>query len=412
MRMETEWVQDQSRWQYAVASSLLVIAAAVFLATLAAKNPGFWILLARASSEAALVGGFADWFAVTALFRRPFGLPIPHTAVVPQSKDRIGEGLAVFFEQNFLTPEIMSATLRSVDPARRLADWLANKRNADELAEQVLRLLPRILAAVDDRDIRAFFSKSVHSQLNQVDLGPLLGRTVEELAASGYHGALLDDALRACKSFLEKREGRFEELVAERHRGWIRKTVDRQIARAILHGIEDFLDDLMEQGGAARQRLLQAIEERARAAILARSDRATLEQLKSRLLENPEVQALFASLWDKLQEAALEDLVSPSSKARPTISKSINSIGHALANDVHMREKLNGTFEALASELLPWREELAKLIAGVVKQWDTNEFSNRIETAVGSDLQYIRINGTIVGAAVGCVLYLGEAALQ
>jgi uncharacterized membrane-anchored protein YjiN (DUF445 family) len=412
MRLEIESPHVQSRWQYAVASSLLVIAAVIFLSTLAAANPGFWILLARASAEAALVGGFADWFAVTALFRRPLGAPIPHTAVVPRSKDRIGEGLAAFFEQNFLTREIMSATLQSIDPAHKLAEWLAIKKNADELTDQALRLLPHFMVAADDTEIRALFSKSIHNQLQQVDFGPLLGRTIEELAASGYHAALLDDALKACKNFLEKREGRFEELVAERHRGWIRKTLDRQIARAIIHGIEDFIDDLLEQGGGARQKLLFAIEERARAAILARSDPATLEELKLRLLENPDVRALLASLWDQLREATLENFASPSSRARPTLSNTINSIGHALSNDAIMRDRLNRLFEAVVAEILPWREELANLIADVVKKWDTHEFSNRIETAVGSDLQYIRINGTIVGATVGCLLYLGETALK
>lgn len=411
--MDTEPGRGRAgRRPYAVASGLLVFASTVFAATLAAAEPGFWILLARASAEAALVGGFADWFAVTALFRHPLGLPIPHTAVVPRNKDRLGDGLAAFILQNFLTPEIMSSTLRSIDPARRLADWLAVPQNADTVADHALRSLPHLIDAVDDRDLRAFLAKSLHDQLRLVDFAPLLGRTVEELAASGFHGVLVDDALAACKDFLQRREGRFEELVAERHRGWIRKAVDRQIARAIIHGVEDLIDDLTTPDGPARTKLLRSIEERAHAAILARSDPGKLEELKIRLLAHPDVQTLLASLWDNLRRAISRDIASPSSRVRATLADSIGSIGRAMSEDVHMREKLNAAIELTLAEILPWRREVTNLIAGVVESWDAEAFAERIETAVRSDLQYIRINGTVVGAIVGCVLYLGRAALQ
>lgn len=411
--MQREPAEDRSaRWQYAVASGLLVFAGAVFLATLAIADPGFWILLARASAEAALVGGLADWFAVTALFRRPLGLPIPHTAVVPRSKDRLGDGLAAFFLRNFLTPEIMSTTLRSLDPARKVADWLADPNNADNLADQALRSLPHVIEAIDDRELRALFSTSLYDRLREIDFSPLLGRTVEELAASGFHGVLLDDALSACKDFLRKRESRFEELVAERHRGWIRKAVDRQIARAIIRGVEDLLDDLTSPDSAARKSLLTAIENRAHAAIIAQSDAAKVEELKLRLLEHPDMQTFLASLWDSLREAALHGLAAQPSKARATLAASLASIGRALSEDEAMHEKLNIWLEAALAAFLPWRQQLTSSIADVVKQWDAEAFSERIETAVRRDLQYIRINGTVVGALVGCLLYLAKWMLQ
>jgi uncharacterized membrane-anchored protein YjiN (DUF445 family) len=400
----------EGKRQYIVASGLLAFAATVFVSTLAVAEPGFWTLLARESAEAALVGGFADWFAVTALFRRPLGLPIPHTAVVPSNKDRLGDALAAFVLQNFLTPEIAAVALRSLDPAGKLAHWLAIHENADNAAEHVLHFAPPLAAAVDDRDIRGFFSRSLHAQLREIDFTPLLGRTVEELAGSGYHAALLDDALRACKDFLQKREGRFEELVAERHRGWIRKTIDRQVARAIVHGLEDFIDDLTAPNDAVRERILQAIEDRAHAAV-ARGDRDRIEALRSRLLANPDVQALISSLWDNLRRTALEDLASPSSQAKAILAASIGSLARAMSEDASMRERLNAAIEAALAEILPWRQELARLIADVVRSWDADAFAQRLEIAVRSDLQYIRINGTVVGAIVGCLLFLGKAAL-
>lgn len=396
----------------AIASGLLLVMAALLVATLAVSNPGFWVLLIRASAEAALVGGLADWFAVTALFRRPFGLPIPHTAVVPRSKDRIGDGLAAFFERNFLTREIMSATLHSVDPARKLADWMAAAENADLLADRFLRLLPPLINMADDRSIRPLFTKSVREQLQKIDFGPFLGRAMAELAASGFYGALVDDALGALRNFLERKEERFEELVAERHRGWVRKAVDRQVARAIVHGVRDLVDDLLQSDSIARQKLLQAIEARAQTALVSPGDRMKFDEVKNRLFENPEVQAWLASVWDTLRDATLEDLALPSSKVREALGSFFCSVGRAVSNDAEICQKMNMSMEAAVGEFLPWREELLSLVTQAVRKWDADAFSERIELTVGSDLQYIRINGTVVGALVGCLLYVGQRLLQ
>jgi uncharacterized membrane-anchored protein YjiN (DUF445 family) len=400
------------RLNRAVASGLLLAMAFILFGTFAVSEPGFWILLVRASAEAALVGGLADWFAVTALFRRPLGLPIPHTAIVPNNKDRIGEGLAVFLQQNFFTREIMAATLHSADPARRLADWLAVQANADFMADQLLRLVPHFLHLADDHEIRAFFAKALREQLQEVDFTPLIGLTMGELAATGYHGTLVDDALKGCQAFLDHRRDRFEELVAERHQGWLRKTVDRQIARAILRGVEDFINDLLQPGSRARQKLLQAIEERAQAALVSPVDRVKFDEAKTRILEHPDVQAWLALIWDKLRDATIEDIASNTSKAKGALSSSISSLGVSLAGDINMRAKLNASLEAAIAEFLPWRTELLNLITQVIRNWDARMFSERIELAVGSDLQYIRINGTVVGACIGCVLRLAQVAIQ
>jgi uncharacterized membrane-anchored protein YjiN (DUF445 family) len=400
------------RRKRAIASGLLLIMAAVSIATSAIPDRGFWLLLVQASAEAALVGGLADWFAVTALFRRPLGLPIPHTAVVPHSKDRIGEGLAAFFERNFLTQEIMAATLHSVDPARRLADWLSAPVASEWLADHVLHVLPHLIRVADDQAVRGFFTKSLHETLHAVDFSPLLARAMGELAASGYHGTLIDDALKACQDFLDRKEERFEELVAERHRGWIRKSIDRQVARTIVRGVRDLLEDLMQPDSRARQSLLHAIEEKAQEAIAAPVNQMKFDDAKKRFFEHPEVQAWLASIWEKLRDAAIDDIASPSSQARQALAASFNSLALTLSEDPPLCQKLNKALEAVVGEFLPWRQELLDLITQVVKKWDAKAFSERIELAVGSDLQYIRINGTVVGALIGCLLYLAKAIFE
>src|SRR6266403_3541385 len=178
-----------------IATVLLAAMAALFIFTTLAPQPGFWILLVRATAEAALVGGLADWFAVTALFRQPLGLPIPHTAILPKNKDRIGEGLATFIERNFLTPEIVRAKLRSIDPARLVADWLSAPANADAVARRLVRIFPHLISAIDDRDFRLFVGESLGRRLAEIELAPLLARGIAVLTGNGFHEILLDRLL-------------------------------------------------------------------------------------------------------------------------------------------------------------------------------------------------------------------------
>src|ERR1700757_214361 len=174
-----------------IATALLGAMAPLFISTVSAPQPGFWILLVRATAEAALVGGLADWFAVTALFRQPLGLPIPHTAILPRNKDRIGEGLAIFIERNFLSPDILRAKLRSIDPARLVAEWLSMPANTDAVARRLVRTLPHIINAIDDRDFRVFIGEALGRQLSDIELAPLLGRAIAVLTTNGFHETLL-----------------------------------------------------------------------------------------------------------------------------------------------------------------------------------------------------------------------------
>src|SRR5271169_2820320 len=262
MSVSTQDLQQRGlRRNRLIATILLGTMAALFVSTTIASHPGFWLLLVRATSEAALVGGLADWFAVTALFRQPFGLPIPHTAILPRYKDRIGEGLAIFIERNFLSPDILRAKLRSIDPARLLADWLSMPPNADAIARRLVRMLPHVLNAIDDRDFRAFIGESLGRHLADVELAPLLGRTIVVLTANGFHETLLDRLLDFCREFLEEREEQlYMAAEAQRRRWWIPKAINRQIAKAIIGGVKELLSKLRESGTPARRNLLAEIE--------------------------------------------------------------------------------------------------------------------------------------------------------
>jgi len=391
------------RQSRAVATGMLAVAAAIFVASLAVPAPNAWVLLVRSVAEAALVGGLADWFAVTALFRRPLRLPIPHTAIVPANKNRIGEGLARFLDQHFLTRDLLVAELRGLRVSERLAAWMADRRNAAALAGEIAKALPFVLHAVDDRQIKAFLGRALGAQLRNASLTALAGHFVRLVTAAGYHEAVLDRALNYARDFLARNEERLLDTVAERRRSWIPRAINREIARAMLRGAEELIDDLRKPDGSARQSLLSAIDDMALELMNAPADPASE---RARLPNLPELQAWLAASWDKGRDIVLSDLASSSSRLRRTLALAIASIGETLGNDAAMRGRLDAAIEALLAEALPWRGELIRFVAEVVRKWEPAGFSERIEMAVGADLQYIRMNGTIVGGLVGGGLFL------
>jgi len=385
----------------------------LFIATTLPSQPGFWILLVRATAEAALVGGLADWFAVTALFRKPLGLPIPHTAILPKNKDRIGEGLAIFIERNFLTPEIVKAKLRTIDPTRLVANWLSAPANADAVARRLVRLLPHLISAVDDRNFREFVGEWLGRHLAEIELAPLLGRAVAVLTANGFHEILLDRLLDFGGQFLEEREEQlYAAAGAQRRRWWIPKTVNRQIAKAITAGVKELLSKLREPGAPARRNLLEKLERLAAELTTSPVYRTRVEQAKLRLLEDEVIKAWLGSIWSDAKQVLLTDLASPQSRAHQALAAAILSLGRHLLADGAMRKRVDRTIEAMALEAVPWRAGLAQFITEVVRQWDTASFTSRLELVVGGDLQYIRITGTLVGGFVGCLLYLLSAVLE
>jgi uncharacterized membrane-anchored protein YjiN (DUF445 family) len=390
----------------ALATGILGVAAIIFLATSAVRDPGFWIALVRAGAEAALVGGLADWFAVTALFRHPFGIPIPRTAIVPRNKDRIGEGLGQFVERNFLAPEILAARLAALAPVKCAADWLADPGNAELVASRIAEALPPIIRSLEDRELRDFIARSFHEQLREVELAPVLGQLLSLLTRSGQYDALFDRALDAVHELLAANADRLYAMVAERSRWWIPRAMDRRIAERIIDGIEEILAELRQPAGEARGRFRAAVEGMAADLVASPLWRRRVAEIKDRLLEQKEVQDWLGAVWDELRRIVLEDLAAPASRTRAAMTQGLASLGRTLAGDAEMQLRLHGGIEHVALAVVPWRGQIAALIAEVVRSWDAGTVAARLELAMGSDLQYIRMNGTLVGACVGCLLFL------
>jgi uncharacterized membrane-anchored protein YjiN (DUF445 family) len=389
-----------------LATGLLVVAAGAFLATHLVPQAGFWLLLLRAGAEAAVVGGLADWFAVAALFRHPLGLPIPHTAIIPRSKDRIGEGLGAFVERNFLAPAIIAERLRGLTPGRRLAGWLAEPENADRAADQVTAALPYVIGSLGDRALRDFVARSFGEQLKELDLAPLAGRLISLFTASGQYDALFDRALDAAQQMLAANADRIYAAVEERSRWWIPKRVNRYMAVALIEGIEEVLTELRLPDSAARERFRAGIEDVAASLVASPARQLRFNEVKNRLIEHPDMQAWLGGIWDELRRVFLDDLAAPASRTREAVRTAMLSLGRSLAQDQAMQARLDATIEHAALAVVPWRGQIGALISEVVRGWDARTVTRRLELAIGSDLQYIRMNGTLVGACVGCALYL------
>jgi len=294
--------------------------------------------------------------------------------------------------------------LRALRIADRLADWLADRRNAAALGGEIAKALPFVLRAVDDSQIKAFLGHALGAQLRSAALGPLAAQIVRILTAAGYHEAVLDSALDYARDFLTRNEEQLLEAVAERRRRWIPRAINREIARAMLRAAGELIDDLRKPEGTARQGLLAAIDGLAEG--LAAGSEQPAGRGGARVLRQPELQAWIAASWDKGRDLVLADLAAPSSRVRRALALTIASVGETLRADAGMRERLDAALEAALVEALPWRGELIRVVAEVVRKWEPRVFSDRIELAVGADLQYIRMNGTIVGGLVGGGLYL------
>jgi uncharacterized membrane-anchored protein YjiN (DUF445 family) len=394
------------RRNQALATGLLLAAVVAFFATRLAPEPGFWVLLLRAGAEAAVVGGLADWFAVTALFRHPLGLPIPHTAIIPRSKDRIGEGLGNFVERNFLAPAIIAARLRSFAPGRRFADWLAEPENSIRAADQITEALPYVIGSLGDPAVRDFVARSFGEQLKEVDLAPIAGRLITLFTASSQYDALFDHVLDAAQTALADNADRIYTIVEERSQWWVPKTINRRIATALITGIDEVLAELRLPDSSARDRFRAAIEDFAAGLAASPERRRRFDEAKNRLIEHPQMQAWLGSIWDELRRLFLSDLDAPLSRTREAVRTAMRTLGQALARDLEMQARLDATIEHAALAVVPWRGQIGALITEVVQGWDARTVTRRLELAIGSDLQYIRMNGTLVGACVGCALYL------
>ncbi|MEO6778905.1 MAG: DUF445 domain-containing protein [Gemmatimonadaceae bacterium] len=396
---------------------LLVGSAAVFvLAIILQQQYGWpWLGYLRAAAEASVVGGVADWFAVTALFRHPLGIPIPHTAIVPARKDRIGRALGNFVQQNFLDRVVVARKLASLRLGDRAAQWLSDPANARTATRATAHALTSAANVLRDEDVQSFLERTAGDRLRTVQVAPLLGRVLRLLTADGRHQELLDEALRLAARATEANDSVIREKVQEQTPWWIPGVVDRRISDRVVTGIGRTLAEVSaDPEHPLRRRFDEAVQtfiERLRSSP---ETIAHAEALKEELLADVRTREFLGTIWAdikrKLSEYAARTEDADFQGGR--LEAAIASFAHNALADPVLSEKLNGWVDqAVLSAVDVSRAEISQLISGTVSAWDPQETSRRIELQIGRDLQFVRINGTIVGGMVGLLLYALTRAL-
>jgi uncharacterized membrane-anchored protein YjiN (DUF445 family) len=391
----------------AIATAMLGVAAIVFVVARVFEDHGSWIGYVRATAEAAMVGALADWFAVTALFRHPLGLPIPHTAIVQERKDEIGVSLGEFMQENFLSKDVISEKLRDLRATERAARWLTDPLNADRVGAQAATALNGLVDVLRDDDVSSLLDHAVSSRLATIDVAPLAGRALDVMTESGRHHELFDAGIAGLARIFDERRPLLREKFASESPWWVPEPIDTKVFDRIFNGVQGLIADIMRDPDHEIRRDVDARLDRLVSELRSSPEMAQKgAELRDELLRHPAVRNWTASLWTDLKRTLVEQSSDPQSALRRRVSATLVSMAETVAGDPELQAKGDRWLESAAGYVAEqYRGEVSKLISSTVAKWDAADTSDRIELQIGRDLQYIRMNGTLVGGLVGLALH-------
>ncbi len=389
------------------ATGLLVLMAFVFVAAWLLEPRYPWLGYIRATAEAGMVGGVADWFAITALFRHPLNLPIPHTAIIPQRKDRIGRSLGNFVQNNFLSPEVLGAKLRAAELSRRAAEWLREPEHARSVVRQGANVLRSASAVVRDDDVHTLLERSVIEPLKRRPIAPVLADGLALLTVNDRHQQLLDRLVHGMARLVAENDDLIRERIREESPWWVPPFVDDRLHDKIVDGIGRTLYSVSADPDHPFRRQLDDLlttwieQLRESPEVMARA-----ETIKQQVLDHPTSEQLTESIWRELKKV-LDRQVEAAEHGTPGgLERGLSALAAAAIEDPALLAKIDDWIIGAVLRIVEQhRHEVGQLIAHTVSAWDPEETSRRIELQVGRDLQFIRINGTLVGGMVGLALY-------
>jgi uncharacterized membrane-anchored protein YjiN (DUF445 family) len=389
------------------ATGLLVVMGVVFLLTRLFEPEHPWLGYIRATAEASMVGGIADWFAITALFRHPLNLPIPHTAIISSRKDRIGRSLGNFVQNNFLSPEVLTAKLRAAQISRRAAEWLADPDSARKAAQSIGSVLTSAGNVVRDEDVHALLDRSVVEPLRRMPIAPILSKGLELLTLGDRHQQLLDRIIGGLNGLVAENEALIRQRIREESPWWVPELVENKIHRKVLGGIERTLFDV---GADPDHRLRHQFDHLLMEWIVQLQESpevmARAEAIKQQILDPETSGRIAVSLWKELKAALGREGPVVEGGGIDAVARGLSALGRAALEDEVLLQKIDGWVIAAVLRVVDQhRHEVGQIIAQTVSAWNPEETSRRIELLVGRDLQFIRINGTLVGGLVGLALY-------
>jgi uncharacterized membrane-anchored protein YjiN (DUF445 family) len=389
------------------AAGLLVLAAVAFALShyFVAQHP--WLAWVQAFSEAAMVGGLADWFAVTALFRHPMGIPIPHTAIIPTRKDRVGQVLGTFVERNFLNRNVIEARLIDAKLGERLAKFLSDPSNSRAVARHAARGLVAAAESMRDDDVQSMIDSAIADRIKGAHVAPFIGRGLSLITAGNRHQELLDEGIRLAARAVTENEDLIRSRIEAETPWWVPGVVDDKILKKVVRGMERTLNEvqsdvnhpLRARFDAALRKFIDDLHNSPE--VMQRA-----EQLKEEMLSAEAIRHFSSSIWSDAKAALVRRAERAEESDVDTISTGLASLGKAILDDPALLERVDGWLRNGVLGLVErYQSEVSDLISHTVKGWDPTATSRRIELAIGRDLQFIRINGTIVGGLVGLILY-------
>ena len=392
-----------------VATGFLAFATAVyfFCRWQESQGAGEWVSYVRASAEAGMIGGLADWFAVTALFKHPLGIPIPHTAIIRKKKDQLGTRLGSFVGDNFLAPDVVSEKVQSAQIPLRLGTWLAEPRNAERVAAESSTLLHGVVGVLNDEDITQVIDNTIVRRLADPQWGPPIGRVLDELIKENRQLPLIDMLAERAHQWALSSQDTIDRVISRDSPTWSPKFVDTLLGEKIYKEIVEFTwkvrsNPQHELRLAANKFLVDYAHD-------LQHDPATIEKaesLKSQIMGREEITSLAAATWKVAKRLITESVDDPSSTLRVKIKENVESWGARIRDDDVLRDKVDGWLLGGARYVAAnYADEITTIITDTVARWDAEEASSKIELQVGRDLQFIRINGTVVGALAGLTIY-------
>lgn len=397
------------------ATGLLLLVALVYVLATWAKNAGVggWPGFVAAAAEAGMVGALADWFAVTALFKRPLGLPIPHTAIIPTKKDQLGASLGSFVGENFLSGDVVRSRIHSLGIGGRLGSWLAEPQHADRVTAELSTALRGALTVLRDSDVQAVVGEAITRRANAAEIAPGLGKMLEKIVADGGHRRMVDLICVRAHDWLVLHGDSVMDAVQGGAPGWTPRFVDKRVGERVYKELLRFITEMRDMPGHPARASIDTFLTDFAADLQTDTDtRARVERLKSEILGRGEVQEVIASAWSSVRTMVIAAADDEQSELRLRARASLLSFGARLATDGRMQAKLEGWLEDAAVYVVTtYRTEITSLISDTVASWDADQTSKKIEAHIGRDLQFIRINGTVVGALAGLLIYTVSRAL-
>ncbi len=390
-----------------IAAGLLVFAAAVYVVCrVVGDGHGAWGYV-QAAAEASMVGGLADWFAVTALFRHPLGIPIPHTAIIPRKKDQIGEALAGFVKDYFLTGEIVAERVAAAQVPRRVGEWLADPDHARRVATELSTAVSGLATTLHDNELRDAVAAFADKRLRELDTGPLLARLLDAVCDSGEHQHVLTTALKGLMRFLDDNRGVFRRRVSEESPEWVPDWVDDRVFNKGFTTLQSFLADVTgnpdHELRVAYEGQLRTLAERLRTDP---EQIAKVERAKVELLDHPQVREWLSTLWMRGKSLVVGGAEDPTSDLRRGVERLVVRAGEVLRDEPSLAARVERALQNLAEHIvIHYGDDLTAVISSTIERWDTEATSRRLELQVGRDLQFIRINGTVVGSLAGLAIY-------